>query len=427
VRLHVETPFGGTEAVLVELIDSDLNTQRQRFPQARSANFTVAHGAYLLRVHWSDGQQTQQGVSIGVEDLELAITPPESDERPLLELGDPITGTSASRAGLFEVPPELFQLDASMQVDDDSGVGTWNRPWEAHQIWRDLAADDLDVADGSYEESTDRLVVSIWRKGESGWHRSEPALEDHPIDDGIAFEVDIPEGLHVIEVGGPGLSQFVSLPSEQSIVALRSYEHEGVLSVRADARSSDREVEGLRSHIIQGNLEVAHEIAARVTAQRYLREKVSAPRVAALGAYFLLRVGDLERLHDWPDNLSAWKPWLPDGPVIAAWQRLRSPNPDYEHVFELLLDAERRGLPVYTEGVRLLRDGLDLFAADHERTWDVEAAQARLREYARAMVWSKSESTYFGLAPDMPHVNTPHVQASQPSMEEAELAEPEEV
>jgi hypothetical protein len=183
---------------------------------------------------------------------------------------------------------------------------------------------------------------------------------------------------------------------------MRWFNSESYVYSSAEVRTADDDVETLRGFIQNGELAVAKTAAPEVMAERYLRSKVSAPRIAALGAYFLLRVGDLERLHDWPDNLTNWKDWLPDGPVIAAWQRLRSEAPEYSEAYDLLIEAMRRGLPVYTEGVRLLKDGLELFANDDERDWDVADQLAELDRYGKAMTWSKSETTYFGHAPDEP-------------------------
>src|SRR3712207_7235538 len=58
-----------------------------------------------------------------------------------------------------------------------------------------------------------------------------------------------------------------------------------------------RSVEALRGYILRGELDVAHGIAANVVAERFLMAKGAAPRVAALGAYFLLRVGDRSEEH----------------------------------------------------------------------------------------------------------------------------------
>ena len=56
------------------------------------------------------------------------------------------------------------------------------------------------------------------------------------------------------------------------------------------------------------------------SAEALLQGKVANPVGAALGGYALLRLNELDRLHDWPDNLAAWFAWLPDGAVSRPRQ-----------------------------------------------------------------------------------------------------------
>lgn len=63
-------------------------------------------------------------------------------------------------------------------------------------------------------------------------------------------------------------------------------------------------------------------------AEELLRQKAGDPVAAAAGAYALLYLGELDRLHDWTMNLADWFPWLPDGTVIAAEHRAREGDHD---------------------------------------------------------------------------------------------------
>lgn len=101
-------------------------------------------------------------------------------------------------------------------------------------------------------------------------------------------------------------------------------------------------------------------------AERILFDKVKNPVAAAGGAYVLLRLGQLAKLHDWVGNLAAWYPALPDGAILRATQLLRtSPAAEVkEEVTRLLVRAAQGGYPVYTEGVRLLASSLRLLASD---------------------------------------------------------------
>jgi hypothetical protein len=74
-------------------------------------------------------------------------------------------------------------------------------------------------------------------------------------------------------------------------------------------------------------------------------------------------------------------PWLPDGAVICGWHYLLDAgNPEsLTHARSYLLQACRRGIPVFTEGVRLLTQGLASVAAFTEYAEDGELARALKR------------------------------------------------
>jgi hypothetical protein len=405
----------------LELVSSSLDVQKDSLTQRGRATFDVEPGSYLLRAHWSDGHRSQQVVNVGAGDVELGLAPPAGEAPGLLELGDPLLAARPYLQGpatwdIAGVPSPAyggggFDWEAAPGVEGggfDGGPAPGAEGGgldEGRAHWLEGHVADL----RSRADRPAQSGFTLWQKQGDTWQDVGLHAHARPIDGGVEIDLDVGEGLHVFQASsGDGQTQYVSIPAERSIVALRLRRRKHRLYLRVDARTADRNVEALRGYILRGELDVAHGIAANVVAERFLMAKGAAPRVAALGAYFLLRVGDLDRLHNWPDNLSKRKEWLPDGPVIAAWQRLRSPDPDYEEAFESLLEAERRGVPVYTEGVRLLKDGLDLFASDDQRAWDVGAVRDRVEAYAQAILWNKSETTYFGSAPDQPR---PYVSA----------------
>ena len=93
-------------------------------------------------------------------------------------------------------------------------------------------------------------------------------------------------------------------------------------------------------------------------AERMLASKRRDPYAATVGAYLLLQFRDFDRLHDWPRNLANWIDYLPDGCVIWATQLMHKSPDNKQEIREYLFKAVDRGLPVYTEGLRLLLDGL---------------------------------------------------------------------
>lgn len=394
LQIEIGGYYGDLVAV-AELVDSELDIRQAAVASDAPTQFDVRPGAYQLRVRWSDGRTDKQRLAVGSDDVVVSIEPPNTEPPDLISLGDPQSIAGATPRVVDPIDSEILRRSA------DPGR-TLYRSSNLRRIDDSFAAVRPQIDMERFALPEILPTFAVWRKGDHGWENLGLDAPSRDIPGGLEFEVYLDSGLHLFEVSGREQNQYVSIPAERSIIALRWLRIDGRRHLRVDARTTDPAIETLRGYIARGNVELAHGIAPNVLAERKLQAKMAAPRVAALGAYFLLRVGDFERLHNWPDNLTNWQPWLPDGPVIAAWQRLRSTDPDLPEVRRLLLEAERRGMPIYTEGVRLLKDGLELFANDIEADWDVEEPRRRVEAYAMAMDWAKSETTYAGYAPDDP-------------------------
>lgn len=99
---------------------------------------------------------------------------------------------------------------------------------------------------------------------------------------------------------------------------------------------------------------------------------------------------------------------LPDGPIIRAWQLLleagRNPTLQADHfqqARERLLEATRRGFPLFTEGLRRLRDGLlllDRLSEQHDT--DVRRALLKVGAYTASADWSSTATTFLAAHPD---------------------------
>jgi hypothetical protein len=105
-----------------------------------------------------------------------------------------------------------------------------------------------------------------------------------------------------------------------------------------------------------------HVVTLAPPAERLLHGRMQNPIAAALGGYALLKLNDLDRIHDLADNLSAWFEWLPDGAVIAGEVAAR--REEDAHAAELFQTAIRRGLPLFSEGLSLLATRLPRLLAD---------------------------------------------------------------
>ena len=88
------------------------------------------------------------------------------------------------------------------------------------------------------------------------------------------------------------------------------------------------------------------------TAEQLLQGKMADPIGAIIGGYALLKLHELDRMHDWPDNLANWFETLPDGAVIAGAVAAR--RGDDEAAGNWFKKAMERGIPIFSEGLSLL-------------------------------------------------------------------------
>jgi hypothetical protein len=97
-----------------------------------------------------------------------------------------------------------------------------------------------------------------------------------------------------------------------------------------------------------------------LTAHLLLQEKGADPIAATVGAYALLRFGDLENLvDDWTRNLLELFEWLPDGAAIRGEHLARLGR--HEEAFEAFLHLLERGLPLFGEGLSFALERLRVY------------------------------------------------------------------
>lgn|GEM_PF-1050538 len=160
------------------------------------------------------------------------------------------------------------------------------------------------------------------------------------------FELSGRFGRSSVGVSIPGDTQSVSIESDRTDPKRQ----------RIQLFSRSKVGDTLLNFLRNGKLleaETATDLAARV-----FTPPVIDPFAAAIAGYLLLRLHDAQRLEPHLNALVEDFPDLADGPVIhAGYLMLRSPQ-DTEGIASLLELAIERGMPVYTEGLRMLVDGL---------------------------------------------------------------------
>jgi len=195
---------------------------------------------------------------------------------------------------------------------------------------------------------------------------------------------------------------------QQSPLALKILEHSGTrldlrvpgnalrIWARADALRDQPSVsfsvriatlastaDTIASYLQRGDLYSAEAMAQWIDeAAGLLFDKMEDPYAAAVGAYLLLRLKKFNQMHDWARNLASRFDFLPDGCVIWAWQLIHQQASNADEIRKYLLMAVDRGLPVYSEGLRLLTDGLRLMGPDGL------AARDKVVKSAGVVLWS---------------------------------------
>jgi hypothetical protein len=141
---------------------------------------------------------------------------------------------------------------------------------------------------------------------------------------------------------------------------------------------ADEQASAMLSYMAQGRPDLARPFVEY--ARGLLFEKIDNPLGAAAGGYVLLAnasaAGD-SNWQNWTGNLKSMAQWLPDGAILHGIRKLRmgTTEQDFRIAGDNLLEAYRRGPPVFSLGIPLLQEGLMQMA--HQ--WKEPAMQQALK------------------------------------------------
>ncbi|WP_372395923.1 hypothetical protein ABMY26_08955 [Azospirillum sp. HJ39] len=146
------------------------------------------------------------------------------------------------------------------------------------------------------------------------------------------------EAINVVIPAAPGEEVRISLVQAENGAVVPDILLPNAVADTLLRSSANRQMENIR-----------HVVEDPDTAESLLWEKIGSPIGAAVGGYALLRLGELDRMHDWAANLLGWFPWLPDGVTIRAEQCARLGQ--HAEALDLLLRLPGRGLPMFSSGL----------------------------------------------------------------------------
>jgi hypothetical protein len=198
-----------------------------------------------------------------------------------------------------------------------------------------------------------------------------------------------PEDFHFSD-SPPGRLLVAAPPFTQSeIVLVESDADTTAHPVRPLVGGGDPRADAILSYLTQGAFADARTIGGSITdaeIQDILLQKRKDPASAVVSVYYQLRAGTVAR-PDWVKNLADWFVMIPDGAVQYGWCLLRQASPDYVTARTFFLTAAQRGVPMYSYGVRLLYDGLNLLAERDAGDTEVAAAFRAVRRLAAVIDW----------------------------------------
>jgi hypothetical protein len=185
-------------------------------------------------------------------------------------------------------------------------------------------------------------------------------------------------------------SYLVVIPPQARQLLLVSESLDENSSVHPRLEGGSTQAEALLSYLSQGAFDMAttSSQAFLKSANNLLAAKMSDPSAASVAALFFVKTGQLERLQ-WMANLANVFPWLPDGAILYAWALLHLPQPSLDEVAKWLFVGANRGVPMLTQVVSLLNDGL-VYLEGHRKYLNPETATQLSDELYRAQILAQT-------------------------------------
>ena len=301
--------------VKVEIFNSVLNRVEVSWLKASDIKtFEVSSGMYGVRASLASGVAFDRSVTVEAGKLEPCsiylhqASPHESHEWAYLTQTIDASGTRLLSEPRYE--------------------GVWLRMWQRSR-------------DGAWKV----VPVPIHNIGQGTWD-----------EDGVTYRFRAPKGgFYMIQVGGPRIPwKNVALPSSYEVMVLvrpATGPLDAVHPLDVIVSSGDWGVESMLSFMQRGDISSAQGMADQPKlAEELLYSKYENTNAAAVGGYFLLKVRDLERLHNWANNLAEWFEWMPDGAIIHAWQLIMGTGQNNEKRTAHLDQARKRLLEAVGRG-----------------------------------------------------------------------------
>lgn len=202
------------------------------------------------------------------------------------------------------------------------------------------------------------------------------------------------------------ISPLIGSPTGIGCQLVLTWQPDGLLSV--DVLLEHAAADTLLRYFQRGLLEQAATMTTSdaLQAEQLLYQDLSHPIAGAVGAYALLRFGNLERLHNWTETLNDRFKWLPDGAAILGEHLARLGK--HEEALPVFLELPSRGLPIFSDGLSYAIDRLRLYSTTDDTGFKVEARSVahtvlkQLQRFAPFVDFRKILLTFTGVDPSNP-------------------------
>lgn len=299
-------------------------------------------------------------------------------------------------------PVDLTKGDDNIVFDLEKLSRHESQEWAyVSQTLDPLASEDL------YSEKYSGAWLRLWKKEGDAWVIGENPVQENSAwnADGVSYEMRVSRNLQALQVGGDHIAwKCIMIPPGQRLQCLIrpvKDQSDTVHPLEVIITTNDWKAETLLSFLQSGDIDTAKSLLEEYASQLLFQKMVS-PTNAAIGGYVLLKVRKEDSMRNWAENLTNWMEWLPDGPIIRAWQLINQGSEDLEEIRRLFIDALRRGIPIYTEGMRLLVQGLKMLHYQNRNDQEVAQAYGKVYQYWEALDPTVSTTTFTGERPDSP-------------------------
>jgi hypothetical protein len=270
---------------------------------------------------------------------------------PKLDIGDLAQRVlrDSSREFDDEIQREVESTpDSSASSKVDCLAGFFEH-WQDSRTAQDRAADVVLLRPNSAAHVP--LTSLITTDNHPGWNENAKLWRP------LVVVANVDQGKLIVWPPTPD-ARSLEIESKQVEASQSDTDAKAAAVMSASLRTNSSLVNALYAYTRNNAIECARHVAPPMIdqAEELLRGKLVDPLQATVAAYALLKINEMKK-KDWLKNLADGFKHLPDGAILYGTYLIRSgAAPQAANYF---LTALQRGIPMYTEGLQLLRDGLN--------------------------------------------------------------------